>query len=60
MAAPSPITKPSRSAAKGRLRPSLDSAVMLPKPANEVGVAAASLPPLTIASTRPIMMSRAA
>jgi hypothetical protein len=59
-AAPSPMTKPSRSASNGRLVPVLDSAVMLPKPASEVGVPACSVPPVTTASASPHAISRAA
>ena len=40
--------------------PDVDSAVMLAKPASAVGVAAASLPPVTTASQRPQAISRAA
>ena len=41
-AAPSPITKPSRSTSNGRLTPLVESAVMLPNPASAVIVPAAS------------------
>ena len=52
-AAPSLITKPSRSASNGRDTPEFDSAVMLRKPAIPVMVIAASLPPVSAASHRP-------
>ena len=61
MAAPSPITNPSRPASKGReawagswLR--FDSAFMAAKPARPTRVIGASLPPHTTASTRPARM----
>ena len=52
-AAPSPMTKPSRSTSNGRDMPLVDSAVMLANPAIDVTVAGASLPPVTTASHRP-------
>jgi len=54
------MTNPSRSLSKGRLLPTDDSAVMLLNPASDDGVAAASLPPLMMASHRPMAISRAA
>ena len=59
-AAPSPITKPSRATSKGREMPAVVNAVMLPKPASDVVVAAASVPPVTTASQRPQAINRAA
>ena len=59
-AAPSPITKPSRSTSNGREIPLLEIAVMLVNPATDVVVPADSLPPVTTASQRPQAMSRAA
>src|SRR3954463_10832623 len=54
------MTNPSRSTSNGRDTPLDDRAVMLPKPAMAVGVMAASLPPASITSQRPMGMSRAA
>ena len=54
-AAPSAITKPSRSPAKGRETPRGDMAVMLVKPGHADGtVMAASVPPATTTSQRPM------
>ena len=59
-AAPSVMTKPSRSMSKGRLTPLADRAVMLVNPAVAVGVNGASEPPAATMSQRPVEMSRAA
>ena len=59
-AAPSPMTKPSRSTSNGRLTPVVESAVMLAKPASAVIVAADSAPPVATASQRPQAIRRAA
>src|SRR4051812_18306577 len=59
-AAPSLMMKPSRSASNGRETPTLDSAVMLANPATEVVVIDTSLPPVSIASHRPLAIKRAA
>ncbi len=53
IAAPSPITKPSRRASNGREMPLSDSASSAAKAAFESGVSAASEPPVTTASARP-------
>ena len=65
MPAPSPMTKPSRSASKGRsafcgssLR--VDSAFMASKPPMPSGVMVASVPPAIIASASPRWMIREA
>ena len=53
IAAPSPITKPSRRASKGREMPLSDSASRAAKAAFDSGVSAASEPPVTTASAAP-------
>ncbi|CAB4658017.1 unannotated protein [freshwater metagenome] len=55
---PSASTKPLRSRSKGRDMLSDDIAVMLVKPAMQVGVMTASEEPVTMASHRPDTMSR--
>ncbi|CAB4644350.1 unannotated protein [freshwater metagenome] len=54
------MTNPSRAISKGMDFPELDSAVMLPKPASDVAVAALSAPPVATASHIPHAMRRAA
>jgi hypothetical protein len=61
--APSPRTKPSRSASKGRLAVSgeslrVESAFMLANPAMVRGVTVASVPPVIITSASPPWMRR--
>ena len=58
--APSAMTKPSRSASKGRDTPMLDRAVMFVKPWMPTGVMAASELPVMTASHRPAAIRRAA
>ena len=53
-AAPSAMTKPSRSAANGCDTPRLDIAVMLVNPARLTGVIEASAPPASTTSQRPL------
>ena len=52
------MTKPSRRTSKGRDCPLVDSAVMLPKAASATGVIAASAPPASTASQRPVAIRR--
>ena len=58
--APSPMTKPSRSASNGRETPSRESAPMRLKAAMHSPVSAASVPPATTASTSPRTIIRVA
>jgi hypothetical protein len=58
-AAPSPITKPSRRASKGREMPVSESASRAAKAALASGVSAASEPPVTTASASPAWIMRA-
>ena len=58
--APSPITKPSRSASKGREIPSCESAPIAANDARASGVSVASAPPVTTISASPERISRAA
>ena len=63
MPAPSPITKPSRSASNGRLARSgsslrVESAFMAANPPTPIGVMAASVPPQIITSASPRWIRR--
>ena len=60
IAAPSPITKPSRSASNGRETPSRESAPMRLNAARQSPVSAASVPPATTTSASPRWIIRIA
>ncbi len=59
------MTNPSRSASNGRLAAAgssfrVESAFMFPNPPSPMAVTLASVPPATIVSARPALMTRAA